>query len=70
MATATTQTATKATRKTRKQTRERIDVRLRREQKDFIEKAAHIKALPLRTSLFKMPLKTLRGRFATMKSGL
>jgi len=47
MATATTQTATKATRKTRKQTRERIDVRLRREQKESIEKAAHIKGLTI-----------------------
>jgi len=41
MATTTPQIATK----TAKQTRERIDVRLRREQKDFIEKAAHIKGL-------------------------
>ena len=41
MATVTAQIATEATRKTR----ERIDVRLRREQKVFIEKAAHIKGL-------------------------
>jgi uncharacterized protein (DUF1778 family) len=41
MATVTTQIATEATRKTR----ERIDVRLGREQKVFIERAAHIKGL-------------------------
>ena len=43
MATVTTQIATEATRKTR----ERIDVRLRPEQKAFIEKAAHIKGLTI-----------------------
>jgi uncharacterized protein (DUF1778 family) len=41
MPTVTKQRATKAAR----ETRERIDVRLRREQKEFIEKAAHIKGL-------------------------
>ena len=43
MATVTTQIATKAAR----EPRERIDVRLRREQKEFIEKAAHIKGLTI-----------------------
>jgi uncharacterized protein (DUF1778 family) len=43
MATITTQIATKAARTPR----ERIDVRLRREQKEFIEKAAHIKGLTI-----------------------
>ncbi len=45
MATATSQIATKAARKIHENTRERNDVRLRREQKESIEKAAHIKGL-------------------------
>jgi uncharacterized protein (DUF1778 family) len=40
-------TATQITSKTAAKTRERIDVRLRREQKEFIEKAAHIKGLTI-----------------------
>ena len=43
MATVASQIVTK----TARETRERIDVRLRREQKVFIEKAAHIKGLTI-----------------------
>jgi uncharacterized protein (DUF1778 family) len=43
MGTTNTQIATKSAR----ETRERIDVRLRREQKAFIEKAAYIKGLTI-----------------------
>lgn len=56
MATVTTQITTEGTRKTR----ERIDVRLRREQKMFIEKAAHIKGLTVTDFIIQNAVENAR----------
>ena len=66
MAIVTSQIATKSAR----ETRERIDVRLRREQKASIEKAAHIKGLTITDFIIQNALRTLKGRSAIMKYGL